>query len=113
MSVLTSDTPVMERAQTMRERAVDAVRRAAHASHEARLLKSVATDALEDGVRSTRRAVKVAAHNLIDARDEVAYRIKREPLKAVGIAFGAGIVAAAGGGLLMRACAGHSRNGHA
>lgn len=113
MRALLFATPVMERATTIRERAVDAVRHVAHASHEARLLKSVATDALEDGVRLARRAVKVAAHNLAETRDDVVYRIKREPLKAVGLAFGSGILAAAAGSLLVRACIPRSGNGHA
>lgn len=83
---------------------MDAVRRVAHASHEAQLLKSIAVDAVEDGVHTAKRAVRIAKHDLTDARDDVVYSIKREPLKAVGIAFGFGMVFAVAGGWLVRTC---------
>ena len=44
-----------------------------HVAHEARVLKTKATDAVEDGI------------------DEATHRIKRDPLKAVGIAFAIGV----------------------
>jgi len=79
----------------MRERAVDAARQAAHMSHEAKLFKSLAADAVEDGIHAARRAFKAAKHRieeLGDLRDEAAYRVKRDPLKAVALAAGAGLV---------------------
>lgn len=93
-------TPVMEAAPktadpTLRERVVDAARRVAHVSHEARMLKSVAADAAEAGVYKARRAVRIARRDMADAHDAAVYRIKREPLKAVGAAFGAGALAGA------------------
>jgi len=56
---------------------------------------TAATDAVEDGVRAAKRAFKTAQHglrNAADLRDAAAYRVKREPLKAVGLAFGAGLL---------------------
>jgi ElaB/YqjD/DUF883 family membrane-anchored ribosome-binding protein len=75
---------------TVRERAADALRQAAHFSHEARLLKTLATDAVEDGVHAAERTIKRARQTALDARDDVTYRVKREPLKALALAFGAG-----------------------
>jgi hypothetical protein len=74
----------------VRERAVDALRQAAHFSHEARLLKTLATDAVEDGLHAAERTIKRARQTALDARDDVTYRVKREPLKALARAFGAG-----------------------
>jgi hypothetical protein len=58
---------------------------------DARLL-SIAADAVEDGKHAAERAVKNAKREISNARDEVVYRIKREPLTAVGAAFGAGML---------------------
>ena len=77
---------------TVRERAADALRQAAHLSHEARVFKTLATDAVEDGVHAAERTIKRARQTALDARDEVTYRVKREPLKALALAFGAGAV---------------------
>jgi ElaB/YqjD/DUF883 family membrane-anchored ribosome-binding protein len=67
-----------------------------------------ATDAVEDGVRAARRAFKTAQRSLqnaADLRDEAAYRVKREPLKAVGFAFGAGLLMGVVGSFVGRRCA--------
>lgn len=77
---------------TVRDRAVDAVRQASHVAHEARLLKMLASDALEDGVHAAKRAMTHGMHDLDDLRDSAAYRIKRAPLMTVGLALGAGIL---------------------
>ena len=53
--------------------AKDAMRQAAHIRHEAGALKTMAVDALEDGVA------------------EAAHRIRREPFRFVGIAFAIGV----------------------
>jgi ElaB/YqjD/DUF883 family membrane-anchored ribosome-binding protein len=76
---------------TLREQVVDTARRLAHLSHEARMAKSLATDAIEDRVYQARRAVKTAKRDIADARDEAVYRIKKQPLQAVGLAFAAGV----------------------
>jgi ElaB/YqjD/DUF883 family membrane-anchored ribosome-binding protein len=54
-----------------------------------------ATDAVEEGVRAAKRAFKTAKRGLetaADLRDEAAYRVKREPFKAIGLAFGTGLL---------------------
>lgn len=75
-----------------REFAADAVRQAEHVAHEASRLKAVAAEAIEDGVRATKRAVTHGLHDLDDLRDSATYRIKRAPLMTVAMAFGVGIL---------------------
>jgi len=98
MSPATIDAPKVETGPSIRERVVDAARHVAHVSHEAHLLKSLAADAVEDGVHAAKRAVKSVerrVEKLGDLKDEAAYRVKRQPLKAVGIAVGVGLVVGA------------------
>lgn len=95
MAIATAETQETPQRPTVKDRIVDATRNAAHLSHEARLLKSVAEDVLEDGVHAAKRAMKSVqrgVETLEDFRDEAAYRVKREPFKAVGIAAGIGLV---------------------
>jgi hypothetical protein len=77
------------------DQVVDSVRRAAHASHEARLFKTIAEDALGDGVHAATRAIKAArrrvVENLGDVKDDAVRGVKRQPLIAVGAAFAAGL----------------------
>ncbi len=76
------------------DKAVDTVRHAAHLAHEARLLKTVTADAVEDGVYAARRALKTARRwtdRAWDLRDEAGYRIKRQPFKFVCLALGVGV----------------------
>jgi ElaB/YqjD/DUF883 family membrane-anchored ribosome-binding protein len=92
----------------VRAQAVDAARRVAHVSHEARLVKSLAADAVEDAVHATNQAVKTAKRrfqDLADRRYEVAHRIRQEPFKAVGVAFGAGVLLSAVAMLVYRVAA--------
>lgn len=71
-----------------REFAADAVRQAEHVAHEASRLK----EAVEDGVRATKRTITHGLHDLDDLRDSATYRIKRAPLMMVAMAFGVGIL---------------------
>jgi hypothetical protein len=86
-----ADTP-MASDTTVRERAVDTVRQAAHLAHEARRLKTLATDAVEDGVHAARRAIARRMHDLEDLRESAAHRVKRAPLLAVSLAAVGGIL---------------------
>ena len=95
MTPATIDAPRVETEPSVRERAVDAARQMAHLSHEAQLLKSLAADAVEDGVHAAKRAIKSVqrrVEELGDLRDEAGYRVKRQPFKAIGIAVGVGLV---------------------
>ena len=94
MATATVDTP-KDMAGTLQDRAVDALRHVAHASHEAKLFKTLAVDAVEDGVHAAKRAIKRGAQDVVDLKDEAVIRVKRQPLKAVGLAFGVGIAVGA------------------
>lgn len=95
MTAATADTSKVQSEPSMRDRAIDAARQVAHVSHEAQLFKSLAADAVEDGVHAAKRAIKSVKHRveeLSDLKDEAAYRVKRQPFKAVGLAVGVGLV---------------------
>ena len=95
MTSATIDTSEEASKASVRDRVVDACRQTAHLSHEARLLKSLATDAVEDGVYATKRAitsVKRGVEELADLKDEAVHRVKGQPLRALGIALGVGLV---------------------
>lgn len=74
-------------------------------AHEASRLKAVAAEAVEGGVRATKRAITHGLHDLDDLRDSAAYRIKRAPLQTVGLAFGVGILLGVVVGQLTRKAA--------
>ena len=79
---------------TIGGRVVGACREAVHISHEARLLKSVAEDAIEDSVYAAKRAIKSVkrrVEDLGDLKDEAVRRVKRQPLQALAAVFGVGI----------------------
>jgi hypothetical protein len=84
MTSATIDTPETDTHAGACIRSFEACRQASHLSHEARMLKSAAADAVEDGVY------------------EVVHRVKRQPLRSLGIALGAGIVLGAAVGWIGR-----------
>jgi ElaB/YqjD/DUF883 family membrane-anchored ribosome-binding protein len=82
-------------------------RHVAHLGHEARLFQTLAADAIEDSAYAARRTIKRLkrrAQDLLDTRDEMALRVKREPLKALGLAFGAGLLVGALANWAARRC---------
>jgi ElaB/YqjD/DUF883 family membrane-anchored ribosome-binding protein len=85
---------------TVHDGVVDAAGRAAHLAHEARLLKTLAADAVEDGVHAATRAVTRGAREVEDLRDEIAHRVKKAPLASLAVAAGAGLVL----GVLVAGC---------
>lgn len=95
MTTTTLDTPVGDAYRAVAGKAADASRQVTHIADEARVLKDLAAEALDDGRHAAKRAFKAArrrAQRVADLRDEALYRVKREPLKAVGLALGAGLV---------------------
>lgn len=77
MTSATVDTSQAPGNATVQDRVVDAYRHGAHRSHEARWLKSLAVDAVEDGVHAARRAIaslKRRIEELADSKDEAAHR---------------------------------------
>ena len=95
MSVAAVQTPESEK-PNVADRIVDAARHAAHISHEARLVKSLACDAIEDGVHEATRAVTKSVQRgierLEDIKDEGIHYVKRQPLKAIAMAVGVGLM---------------------
>lgn len=77
---------------TARDRVADVVGRAAHVAHEAKLLKTLAADAVEDGVYAAKRAITRGAHEIEDLREAAAYRVKKAPLASIAMAVGAGVL---------------------
>ncbi len=55
-------------------------------------IKSVVTEAVDDGVRSALRAAKQGKEFAEDKMDDARHAIKRKPLQAAGIFLAAGIV---------------------
>ena len=94
MSVASVETPVRDK-PTVTDRVIDAAGHAAHVSHEVQMVKSLAQDAIEDGVHAAKRALKSAQRGierLEDIKDEGVHYVKRQPLKAIAMAAGIGLV---------------------
>ena len=56
-------------------------------------IKSIVTDAVDDGVRSALRTVRQGRAAAEDAMDDAKRAVRQNPLEAVGIVFAAGVVA--------------------
>jgi ElaB/YqjD/DUF883 family membrane-anchored ribosome-binding protein len=50
----------------------------------------LAADAVEDGLHAARGAAKKVRQRALDSRDELTYRVKRQPLTALTVAFAVG-----------------------
>lgn len=61
-------------------------------SREVSRIKSIVTDAVEDGVQSALRAVKQGRDAAEDVVHDARHAIKRNPLQAAGILFAAGVL---------------------
>jgi ElaB/YqjD/DUF883 family membrane-anchored ribosome-binding protein len=55
-------------------------------------IKTIVTDAVEDGVQSAVKAIKQGRHAAEDAMDDARHTVKQNPLQAVGVVFAAGIL---------------------
>ena len=95
MSVAAVHTPESEKPNAA-DRLADAARHAAHISHQARLVTSVACDAIEDSAHEAKRAAKQfvqrGIERLEDTKDEGVHYVKRQPLKAIAMAAGVGLM---------------------
>ena len=72
----------------------DAAAQAAQWGSDVERVKTAVAEAVsgkvEEGVRTTKRAAKASIEAAADLTDETIYRIKRRPLRAVGITLGIG-----------------------
>jgi ElaB/YqjD/DUF883 family membrane-anchored ribosome-binding protein len=55
-------------------------------------IKTIVTDAVEDGVQSAVKAIKQGRHAAEDAIDDARHTVKQRPLEAVGVVFAAGVL---------------------
>ena len=67
-------------------------------AREVSKIRSIVTDAVEDGVRSARQAIKHGRYKhgryaAEDVIEEAQHAVKQRPLQAMGIAFAAGVLA--------------------
>lgn len=95
MPVTNTGTPEIGQKASAIDRVADVARHAAHLSHEARLVTSIAKDVGEDSVHAAKRVikrVKRGVETLEDFKDEAAHAVKRQPFKTVGIAAGVGLL---------------------
>lgn len=76
-----------------------------HVAHEAGLAKQMASDGIEDRVRAARRLGKQVRHAVADAKDDLTYYVKRQPLEGIGYAFAAGTVLGVAIGFVSRVAA--------
>jgi ElaB/YqjD/DUF883 family membrane-anchored ribosome-binding protein len=67
------------------------------ARREVSKVRSIITDAVEDGVRSANRAIRHGRYAAEDAIDQAEHKVKQSPFQAMGLVFAAGMLV---GGLL-------------
>jgi hypothetical protein len=93
---------VVAESQSGHDRMADAIRQVGHVAREARLLKTVAEDAVADGLHAAKRTVRRARHNLEDMRDTAVSLVRRDPFKTGALLFGAGFLLGAVSGFAIR-----------
>jgi ElaB/YqjD/DUF883 family membrane-anchored ribosome-binding protein len=94
MAPATTEMPEAALKISLGDRVADVYHQATGVSQEARRLKSVTEDAIEDGLHAARRAVRSVRHRVEDLEDlkhEAIHRVKRQPLRAIGLAAGVGL----------------------
>lgn len=62
------------------------------ALREVARIKSVVTDAVEEGVKSAMKAIKQGREAAEDMIGDARYTVKRRPFQAMGVVFGAGVL---------------------
>lgn len=77
--------------QSLLEKACRAGEELAKLGLDAPQIKEKVEHAVDDGIKNARRAMKNGRHTAEELLDETTHRIKRDPLPAVAICFGAGI----------------------
>ena len=62
------------------------------AVREVNKIKSMVTDAVEEGVKSAMKAIKQGRNAAEDMIGEARYTVKRRPFQAMGVVFAAGVL---------------------
>ena len=65
------------------------------ALREVSKIKTVVTEAVEDGVKSAVKAIKQGRYAAEDMIGEARHTVKQRPLQAMGVVFAAGVLAGA------------------
>ena len=73
------------------------------ASDEVRAVAGNAAEALDKGMHEATRTYRLARRRAEDAANDASTCIRKQPLTAVGVALGAGIVIGAAGGFFIAA----------
>ena len=55
-------------------------------------IKTVVTDAVEDGVKTALKTVKQGKASAEDVIQEARHKVRRNPLEAIGVVFAAGVL---------------------
>ncbi len=63
------------------------------ALREVSKIRSKVSEAVEEGVRTANQAMKRSRHAAEDLIEDVRHSVKQRPIEALGLAFGAGILA--------------------
>ena len=71
----------------------EAEQRLAHVGKEAVRMKAAIAEKIDDGMNTARRSMKHAHRAAEDFANDTTHRIKRDPLRAAGLCFGAGVAA--------------------
>lgn len=58
-------------------------------------IKTVVSDAVEDGFKSALKAVRQGRHAAEDVLDEAKHKVRQKPFEAVGIVFAVGVMTGA------------------
>jgi ElaB/YqjD/DUF883 family membrane-anchored ribosome-binding protein len=69
-------------------------------AEEARVFAAKAAEAVQEGVHEARRSYRLAKRRAEDAVDDATACIRKQPLRAVGVAFGAGLAIGVAGGFV-------------
>ena len=77
--------------ESISKRAREAEERLTHFGKEAVRFKAATVEAIEDSMNTARRAVKHGYRATEDFVDETTHRIKRDPLRALGLSFVVGV----------------------
>jgi ElaB/YqjD/DUF883 family membrane-anchored ribosome-binding protein len=88
--------------------AIDAAGQVAQVGLKVEKLKKTAANAIDDGMVDARRMVKRGVYAAEDFVDDTAHRIKKDPLRSVGITFGVGL----GLGVVVGWLVGHRNKAH-
>lgn len=62
------------------------------ARREVPKIRSIVSDAMEDGVRSASRAIRHGRYAAEDLIDQAEHKVKQRPFQAIGILFAAGML---------------------